>query len=330
MISLDSALRAVGGIVRCGMIRRKESRRSDIEQKVEDAKVASTKTLQQKKLSGKLIKIIIFAPMKDKVVVITGGSSGIGKAMAFEFGSKGSKIVITGRNRTELDKAVYDLSTKGITITGIQADVTREEDNMRMAEAAIKTHGRIDILINNAGISMRATFEEVDLDVVKQVMDINFYGALYATKACLPEIKKNKGSIVGISSVAGFRGLPGRTGYSASKFALNGFLEVLRTELLHSGVHVLTACPGFTTSNIRKKSLTKDGTSQGESPRDEDKMMTAEECAAHIYNATVKRKRTIVLTAQGKLAVFFNKWIPSFADKMVYNVMAKEGQVKVK
>jgi dehydrogenase/reductase SDR family member 7B len=268
--------------------------------------------------------------MKDKVVVITGGSSGIGKALAFEFGSKGSKILITGRNKTELDKAVYDLSTKGITIAGFQADVTKQEDNIKMAEAAIKNFGKIDILINNAGISMRATFEDVDLNVVKQVMDINFFGVLFATKACLPEIKKSKGSIIGISSVAGFRGLPGRTGYSASKFALNGFLEVLRTELLYTGVHVLTACPGFTSSNIRKKSLTKDGTAQGESPRDEDKMMTAEECARHIYNATVRRKRTIVLTTQGRLAVFLNKWIPSFADKMVYNVMAKEGQVTVK
>jgi dehydrogenase/reductase SDR family member 7B len=268
--------------------------------------------------------------MKDKVVIITGGSSGIGKALALTFGSQGSKILITGRNKTELDKAVYELSTKGVTIAGFQADVTKEEDNVKMVQAAMKHFGRIDVLINNAGISMRATFEEVDLEVVKQVMDINFFGVLYATKACLPEIKKNKGSIVGISSIAGFRGLPGRTGYSASKFALNGFLEVLRTELLYSGVHVLTACPGFTSSNIRKKSLTKDGTAQGESPRDEDKMMSAEECASHIYNATVKRKQIIILTTQGRLAVFLNKWLPSLADRMVYNVMAKEGQVSVK
>jgi short-subunit dehydrogenase len=177
---------------------------------------------------------------------------------------------------------------------------------------------------------MRALFEEVDLSVVKQVMDINFYGVLYATKYCLPEIKKNKGSVVGISSIAGYRGLPGRTGYSASKFALNGFLEVLRTELLKTGVHVLTASPGFTASNIRKRSLTKDGTSQGESPRNEQKMMSAEECAQHIYNATRDRKRTLILTTQGKLAVFLNKWLPALADKMVYNVMAKEANTPLK
>jgi dehydrogenase/reductase SDR family member 7B len=268
--------------------------------------------------------------MKDKVVIITGGTSGIGKAMAIRFGANGSKLLITGRNPEELNKTVEELRSQGITVSGFRADVSNEGDNKKMAEEAIRLYGTIDVLINNAGISMRAIFEEVDLDVVKKVMDINFYGVLYATKYCLPEIKKNKGSVVGISSIAGFRGLPGRTGYSASKFALNGFLEVLRTELLKTGVHVLTACPGFTASNIRKRSLTKDGTSQGESPRQEDKMMTAEECAQHIYNATVNRKRTLVLTTQGKLAVFLNKWLPSLADKMVYNVMAKEANAPIK
>lgn len=268
--------------------------------------------------------------MKDKVVIITGATSGIGKALAVEFGLKGSRLLITGRNKVELDKTVNELSTQGITVTGLQADVSIEIDNKKMAEEAIKKYGTIDVLINNAGISMRSLFEDVDLDVVKKVMDINFYGVLYATKYCLPEIKKNKGSIVGMSSIAGFRGLPGRTGYSASKFALNGFLEVLRTELLKTGVHVLTACPGFTASNIRKRSLTKDGSAQGESPRKEEEMMTAEECAAHIYNATIKRKRTLILTTQGKLVVFLNKWLPAFADKMVYNVMAKETNAPVK
>ena len=262
--------------------------------------------------------------MKDKVVIITGGSSGIGKALAETFGSRGSRILITGRRKEALDQVVNDLRPKGIDIKAFQADVSREEDNQKMAEEALKTFGKIDVLINNAGISMRALFEEVDLSVVRKVMDINFYGALYATKCCLPSILENKGSIIGISSIAGFRGLPGRVGYSASKFALQGFLESLRTEMLKKGVHVLTACPGFTSSNIRKASLAKDGSSQGESPRDEDKMMSAEECAAHIYRATVNRKKFLILTTQGKFTVFMNKWFPGFMDKMVYNVMAKE------
>ena len=211
--------------------------------------------------------------------------------------------------------------------SGFQADVSKAEDNQKMAREAVRLYGRIDILINNAGISMRALFEDVELTVVKQVIDVNFFGVLYATQACLPEILRNKGSVIGISSIAGYRGLPGRVGYSASKFALNGFLEVLRTEMLHKGVHVLTACPGFTTSNIRKRSLTKDGSAQGESPRDENSMMTAAECARYIYRATVRRKKIIILTTQGKLAVFLNKWFPGFMDKIVFDQMAKEGDI---
>lgn len=262
--------------------------------------------------------------MKDKVVVITGGSSGIGKALAFEFGAKGSKVLITGRNEDDLLKITHALQEKGITAHYLRADVTIPDDNRRMAEEALRCFGGIDVLINNAGISMRAVFKDVDPGVIRQVMDINFYGAVYATKFCLSEIIRSRGSIIGISSIAGYRGLPARTGYSASKFALNGFLESLRSELLDSGVHVLTACPGFTASNIRVRSLTEQGTAQGVSPREEGKMMTAEECAAHIYRATVKRRRTLILTAEGKLAVFLNKWVPGLMDRIVYNKLRRE------
>lgn len=268
--------------------------------------------------------------MKDKVVIITGGSSGIGKALANEFGRHGSRVVITGRDKDHLDEAVAELTDKGITVMGINADVSREEENKQMAETVIKTFGRIDVLVNNAGISMRASFEDVQLDVVRKVMDINFFGAVYATKYCLPEIEKNRGSVIGISSIGGYRGLPGRSGYSASKFALTGFLEVLRTEYLHRGVHVLTACPGFTATNIRKRALVADGSVQKESPRDESKEMTAEECACHIYKATVKRKHILILTLEGKLAVFLNKFWPSMADRLVFNAMAKEANAPVK
>jgi dehydrogenase/reductase SDR family member 7B len=262
--------------------------------------------------------------MKNKVVIITGGSSGIGKACAFEFGRLGAKVVITGRNPENLRETAAELDKEGIENLSVVADVSHEPDNALMVEEVLKKFGRIDILINNAGISMRAIFQDVDLSVIRKVMDINFYGTVYATKYCLPEIIKAKGSVVGISSIAGYRGLPGRTGYSASKFAMQGFMEVLRTELLKKNVHVLIACPGFTTSNIRNTSLTKDGSSQGESPRDEGKMMSAEEVAARIVNAVRKRKNYLVLTMQGKMVVFLNKWFPSFMDKMVYNIMAKE------
>lgn len=262
--------------------------------------------------------------MRDKVVIVTGGSSGIGKALALSFAKLGAKVVITGRNKNRLDEVGQELDQLNTPNLCLQLDAASEADNKRMVAETINTFGQLDILINNAGISMRALFEEIELDVFQKVMDINFYGTLYATKYALPHILESKGSIVGISSINGYRGTPARTAYTASKYAMNGFFESLRTEVMHRGVHVLVACPGFTGTNIRNAALTADGSSQGASPRDEGKMMTAEEVADGIIKAIKKRKRDIVFTSQGKLAVFLNKWMPGRMDKIVFNVFAKE------
>lgn len=261
---------------------------------------------------------------KDKVVIITGATSGIGEACAAAFGKEGAKVVITGRNQLKLDNTLVNLQKDGIECIGMLADAGVEEDNKKVAEETVKKWGRIDVLVNNAGISMRALFEDLDMDVFRKVMDTNFWGTVYATKYCLPEILKSKGSIIGVSSINGFRGTPARTAYTASKFAMNGFYESLRTEVMKREVHVLVVCPGFTASNIRNIALTADGSSQGESPRKEDKMMSAEEVALEILKATKKKKRDLVLTRQGKLAAFLNKWMPGTMDKIVYNTMAKE------
>lgn len=171
---------------------------------------------------------------------------------------------------------------------------------------------------------MRAIFEDTELDVIRQLMDVNFWGTVYCTKYALPHLLESKGSLVGISSIAGYKGLPGRTGYSSSKFAMHGFLETLRIENMKKGLHVLIACPGFTASNIRNTALNEKGEVQGESPRDEGKMMSAEEVARHIARAIAKRKDRLTLTFQGKLTVFLNKFFPKFMDKQVYKHMAKE------
>lgn len=172
---------------------------------------------------------------------------------------------------------------------------------------------------------MRALFEDLELDVIRRLMDVNFWGTVYCTKFALSYILKTKGSLVGIISVAGFLGLPGRTGYSASKFAVRGFLNTLRVENLKKGLHVLVAAPGFTASNIRKTALVADGHQQGDSPRAENKMMSAERCAQIIVNGVVKRKREIVMTlVEGKISVFLSKWFPSLLDKLAYSHMAKE------
>ena len=258
--------------------------------------------------------------MKDKVIIITGASSGIGRALAVRLAERGAKLVLASRSLPSGSDALK----QGDNLIYVQTDVSREADCRELVRRAIEKFGRIDILINNAGISMRALFEEVELDVIRQLMDTNFWGTVYCSKFALPWLLKSQGSLVGVSSVAGYKGLPGRTGYSASKFAMQGFLEVVRIENLKKNLHVLIACPGFTTSNIRNVALSKNGQAQGETPLDESKLMSADEVAGHIIRAIEKRKDRLVLTSMGKITVTLNKFFPKFMDKLVYNHMAKE------
>jgi dehydrogenase/reductase SDR family member 7B len=262
--------------------------------------------------------------MKDKVILITGASSGIGKALAIKFAQEGSKVMMGARTLEQLAEVGGEIRKAGGTVAWTKLDVTQQADCELFVAEALKEFGRVDVLINNAGISMRALFQDLDVEVIQRLMQVNFFGTVYCTKAALDQIIRHQGSIVGISSIAGYRGLPGRTGYSASKFAMHGFLEALRTELLRKNVHVLLACPGFTESNIRKVALKADGSSQSETPLNESQLMSAAEVADHIYRAVVRRKRTLTLTRQGKLTVFLNKWLPKFMDKMVFNHFAKE------
>ena len=228
--------------------------------------------------------------MEDKVVIITGASSGIGLALAQNFAKRKAKVVLAARSYDKLKVIEEDLKVFNKQILIVKTDVSKESDCKNLIDKTIEAYGKIDILINNAGISMRALFETTELSVIKQLMDINFWGAVYCSKYALPYLLRSTGSVVGVSSIAGYKGLPGRSGYSASKFAMHGFLEVLRIENMKKGLHVLIACPGFTASNIRNTSLTANGTQQGESPRDEGKMMSAEEVGSHIIKAIEKRK----------------------------------------
>ena len=262
--------------------------------------------------------------MKNKVVIITGASSGIGKACAWVFAQAGAQVVLAARNLKKLNLVCKELHEAGFTALAVQADVSKEEDCQRLISEAILEFQGVDVLINNAGISMRATLEQAEVAVIRQLMEINFFGTVYCTKYALPYLLKRKGSVVGVSSIAGYKGLPGRTGYSASKFAMHGFLEALRLENLKKGLHVLIACPGFTASNIRNTALGSDGNMQGESPRDEQKMMQPEEVAEFILKAVLRRQNSLILTRNGKLTVWLNKFIPKWVDRLVYNHMRKE------
>ena len=262
---------------------------------------------------------------KDKVVAVTGGTDGIGKALVEALINMGAKVATCGRNHDKLYRLQKEFASANLHTT--VTDVSIENDCRRFIESTIKAFGGIDILINNAGISMRALLKDTSTEVIHKVMDINFYGTVYCTKYALQSILERKGTIVGVSSIAGYRGLPGRSGYSASKFAVQGWLEAIRTELWGDGVHVMWVCPGFTTSNIRNAALNEEGESHGETPMDEGKMMSAKECAQHILRAVRKKKRTLVLTFTGKRTVFMQKFFPRLADKLAYKFFFKEGKL---
>ena len=251
---------------------------------------------------------------KDKVMIITGASSGIGLASAKLFASYGAKLVMAARSIDKLEALAAELSSYDCETLCVKTDVSVEADCMRLIDAAVAKFGRIDILVNNAGLSMRAAFKDVDLAVIKRLMDVNFWGTVYCTKFALPWLLKSKGSVVGVISVAGYAGLPGRTGYATSKFAVRGFLETLRMENLENGLHVMVFAPGYTASNVRNAALLADGKPQGSTPKDESKLMTAEEVAEKLAYGLYKRKRELILTALGYWDVFFYKRFPRIMD----------------
>ena len=240
--------------------------------------------------------------LKDRVIVITGASSGIGEAMAKVYAAQGAKVVLGARNVQKLQLLTGEIRGQGGQAAYCGVDVTKPAECRALVETAIREFGRLDVLICNAGISMRAIFDDVELDVLHRLMDVNFWGTINCCKYALPYLQQTKGSIVGISSVAGLHGLPGRTGYSASKYAMTG----------------------FTASNVRFSALTADGSQQGETPRDESKMMTAEQVARIVGRGIVRRKRLCLMEAEGRATHFVKKFAPGFLDRMFYLVMSRE------
>ncbi|MBO5810179.1 MAG: SDR family oxidoreductase [Bacteroidales bacterium] len=267
---------------------------------------------------------------KDKVVIVTGASSGIGLASVRNFASLGAKVVLAARSIEKLEKIAEELNNRFAAHNSqliahcIKTDVTKEEDCKNLIEKTIETFGKIDILVNNAGISMRAVFKDMDLSVMRSLMDTNFWGTVYCTKYALPYLLETNGTLVGVISTAGYVGLPARTAYSASKFAVRGFLETLRIEHLYDGLHVMVFAPGFTTSNIRNVALTADGTPQGETPRKEEKMMSAERVARILARGIARRRTQMVLTPLGKATLFASRNMPRVTDKVEYRMMSNE------
>lgn len=266
---------------------------------------------------------------KDKVVIVTGASSGIGEAIAREFAAAGSRVMLAARSSERLSSIVKELRSNNLEASYVTTDVSVETDCRDLVEKTVEKYGTVDILINDAGISMRASFDEADLKVLHRLMDVNFWGTVYCTKYALPYLKANKGSLVAISSIAGFHGLPGRTGYSASKFAIHGLFETIRIENLKKGLHVMIIAPGYTASEIRKHALMADGSEQATSPKDEKHLMTPEYVAKWVLKGIRKKKRNKILTWEGRFTALLQRIVPTFVDQGYYNSVSKEPGPKI-
>ncbi|MBR4826323.1 MAG: SDR family oxidoreductase [Bacteroidales bacterium] len=259
----------------------------------------------------------------DKVVIVTGASSGIGLASAREFGRLGANVVMAARSYDRLCELAPGVAPADRVLC-VRCDVTSESDCRSMVQQAVDRFGRIDILVNNAGISMRAMFKDLDLVVLHRLMDVNFWGTVNCTKFALPWLLQSGGQVAGVISIAGYSALPARTGYSASKYAVRGFLDTLRIEHLKDGLGVLVFAPGYTSSNVRNAALTADGTPQGDTPLQEDKLMSAEACARHLARGLAHRRSVVTLTALGRATVWAHRLFPRLTDRLTYSYIARE------
>jgi short-subunit dehydrogenase len=255
-----------------------------------------------------------------KVIIITGSSDGIGAEIARKLARKhGAKValVLAARNEDRLREVASDCLNYGAKMLVVKTDVSNEVQCQNVVAETIKTFGRIDVLINNAGRSAHALFEEVqDLSWCEELMRINFWGSVWCTHAALPFLKKSKGSIVAVSSLAGLVGVPGRSAYSATKFAMGGFFEALRTELRTAGVSVTIAYPGVVATQTRNRGFNAAGGELGSSSLKEDNAMSVEECAAIIVDGMEARQREVVMSFKGKLARFLKLIVPGRVEAM--------------
>lgn len=254
---------------------------------------------------------------KDNVVIITGASSGIGKELAYRLAEKGAWLVIAARNIQRLEEVKNECKKLGGRVLTVQTDVTEKEQCKHLIDATIKEYGKIDTLVNNAGITMWTMFEDItDIDIVEKIMKVNYLGSVYCTHYALPFLKESKGRLVGVSSLTGKTGVPTRTAYSASKHAMAGFFDSLRIELANSGVTVTMIYPGFVDTEIRGKELGADGNQIGENKLANAETMDVNTCAEIIIKAMAKRKREVVMTLKGKLGIKLKLIAPSLVDKI--------------
>lgn len=263
-----------------------------------------------------------------RVVIITGGSDGIGAEIARQLAARegaGLALVLAARNAQQLEAVADECRALGAQALAVPTDVGEQEQCLRLVAATVERFGRIDVLVNNAGRSAHALFEDVaDLSWYQELMRVNLWGAVWCTHAALPWLKASRGSIVAVSSLAGLVGVPGRTAYSATKFAMAGFFEALRAELKGAGVSVTIAYPGVVATRIRHRGFNAAGAPLGASSLKEDGAMSAAECARLVIDGLYRRRREVVMTAKGKLGRFMKLVAPGLVERMAFAALKND------
>jgi len=252
---------------------------------------------------------------QEKVILVTGASSWIGKALCLELAIERPRLVLAARDEAGLGQVAKACREKGAETLVVPTDVASEEACRNLVERAAERFGGIDVLVNNAGMTMWSLFEELqDLSLYDRLMRVNFLGSVYPTYYALPYLKKSRGRIVVVSSVAGLTGVPTRAGYSATKHALFGFFDSLRIELAETGVSVTMIAPDFVLSEIHRRAIGPDGRPLGQSPMQESKIMSAQVCAAMIVRAMRKRQRLLITSMRGRLGRWVRLLAPGLID----------------
>jgi short-subunit dehydrogenase len=253
-------------------------------------------------------------------IILTGASEGIGRALALELAGRGARLALAARDRQRLESLAQECRGRGADARALPTDVTSSQDCEWLVNETVAAFGGIDVVVHNAGITMWSRFDALaDLSIFERIMEVNYLAPVRLTALALPHLKRSKGLLVAVASLAGLTGVPERSGYAASKHALIGFFDSLRIELAGSGVDVSVVAPDFVLSEIHKRAIGPDGEPLGESPMVKTRIMTAEDCAARIARAIDKRERLVLMSTRGKLG----RWLKLLAPSMIDRIAAK-------
>jgi short-subunit dehydrogenase len=252
-----------------------------------------------------------------RTVLLTGASEGIGRALALRLAPERPRLALVARNAERLQSVAAECEALGAEAMYLVANVANRSDCQSVVERTLERFGGLDVLVNNAGITLWSRFDAMqDLSALEHVMTVNYFGSVWVTAAALPALKQSRGLIVAVASLAGLTGVPERTGYAASKHAMVGFFESLRIELAGTGVDVTIVAPDFVVSEIHRRALGPDGKPLGQTPMRESKIMTAEECARLIHRAMERRQRLLITSWRGRFGQFARLIVPGLVDRI--------------